>query len=442
MLNQYSDNDLLRRYLRGDIDARQEAELERRAAADPDVAAAVAGLRTLPEHDHAASVGRMMAKARSEAGAPVIQVGKQRRLPRYWWAAAAGLAVLIAVLFLVPVSFNPDGDTVTASELAPRDEPTEDAPETFLDRDIWVEEEPAALEEPRPAPSPPPISPAPAPAPTDKRGEPALVGEEVLVMETEVPRIQPEIAAPAPEVASEESMEVGEAPVAIGDARQRAEEQNNLAKTTRQTPENGQFSTARRAQARYFNGRVTDENGNPIPNALIRQPGLPLGETTDSNGVFRLNFDATTTLLNVSAAGFAAEQITVDPTGEDLQITLDALRTATAADLETGAVVRVDVEEILSGRSGKKNQGYAKPAPGFKELRKGMEAGRPAEVPRGKVRVDFSVNPDGSLGDFKFRGAPDGVTRTYVRRYLIEESVWENVGGEEPVRVYFRVNFR
>ena len=125
-----TDNDLLARYLRGDIDARQEAELERRATSDPDLQAALDGINATPEHDHAASVARMMAAARGGNAAveqPVMlesgQAGeaKVRRLPRYWWAAAAALLLLVAIVFLLPGWNDSEGPSALAREadLAP-----------------------------------------------------------------------------------------------------------------------------------------------------------------------------------------------------------------------------------------------------------------------------------------------------------------------------------
>ena len=203
MTNSYSDTDLLRRYLRGDIDARQEAELERRATLDAGLRTAMEGIRIAPEHDHPASVSRMLAKART--GAVPKPATRRWRPSRYWWGAAACLLLLFALVFEFSL-----GD---------------DAPPEIAMNDLPVESEAAPAAEPRQPPPPPADTgeetariasrPAPAtapdPAPFVQNTAPASSQEKQRTEDVEAEIALEEVLPPEEVVAEETAVILGEA---------------------------------------------------------------------------------------------------------------------------------------------------------------------------------------------------------------------------------------
>ena len=182
----------------------------------------------------------------------------------------------------------------------------------------------------------------------------------------------------------------------------------------------------------YLVGRVADENGKPIVGAVVKLPGLPIGETTDSTGVFRLPADATTTAIIIDHPDYEREEFTVNRRKEDLQLTLEAKQTAVEWT-DSWSVARVQVDPLPNV------PGYALPTEGYNALRERLIRERPANVPRGKVRFSFLVDPSGSLSDFQFRGRPDRATMDYLGTALLQTTEWEVLRGTEPVRVYFKV---
>ncbi len=62
-------------------------------------------------------------------------------------------------------------------------------------------------------------------------------------------------------------------------------------------------------------------------------------------------------------------------------------------------------------------------------------------MPKGKVKFSFTVNADGTLTDFEFRGRPNQITMNYIGKTLVKSSTWEITQGEEPVRIYMKVVF-
>ncbi len=68
-------------------------------------------------------------------------------------------------------------------------------------------------------------------------------------------------------------------------------------------------------------GRVTDDKGNPVPNASIRERGTRNGTTADNNGLFKLNVKPGA-LLTISAAGFETREVSA-ATNLAVKLTVD-----------------------------------------------------------------------------------------------------------------------
>jgi TonB-linked SusC/RagA family outer membrane protein len=71
------------------------------------------------------------------------------------------------------------------------------------------------------------------------------------------------------------------------------------------------------AQTKTITGRVTDESGNPIPNASITIKGTSLGTTSKDDGTYSITIPANAKVLTISAIGLAEQEI---PIGEKRSI--------------------------------------------------------------------------------------------------------------------------
>jgi TonB-linked SusC/RagA family outer membrane protein len=72
------------------------------------------------------------------------------------------------------------------------------------------------------------------------------------------------------------------------------------------------------AQSRTITGKVTDESGNPIPNASVTVKGTTFGTTSKDDGTFSLTIPASSKTLTFSAVGMAEQDI---PIGDKNSIT-------------------------------------------------------------------------------------------------------------------------
>ncbi|SEQ35311.1 carboxypeptidase-like regulatory domain-containing protein [Neolewinella agarilytica] len=468
--------ELLRRYLSGAITAPEEAELERLARKDETLRDAMQGLQSAPEEDHLARVERMKARVRQQAGqgarTPVQSKVKGsespaggavvRPLQRYrYYAAAAVLLLLISAVFLLPrfqeEAFATDVAMKTepiqetpAPEFSPAPEPDQ-AAEAEAPTPLAAENEPSDLRPgaatsaaaPKPAPrqqkdvvvsSPPPPSP-PVTAEEEEMNDD--IAEEVFVAAptTAAPTAPPAIRRPSP--AAVQRTDEAAAKLEARAEQERASVSRSRSQRSRAEADDMSVTAATTAGISngpsILSGRVTNENGEPVANALVRQPGLPIGQRTDSNGVFQISADATATMLDISHPDFNEERVDVKSLGADLQITLEQEK-------------RVDYAEWKKSWESTKiplddTPGYALPEEGYNALRKRIEENKPEGIPAGKIKFSFLVDTDGMLSDFIFRGQPEQATMDYIGTTIMNTSIWNVVKGEEPVRVYFKVVF-
>ncbi len=401
----YRDDELLRRWISGAITAPEEAELERRAERDPGLGEALAGLRQAPELDHQARVAAMVGRARPAA---VV-----RRLPYLRFAAAAAVLVLLAVAaLLLPRYLDEAPTTVAMTAPIVREGPPED------------------------------LSPAPAPpAPAPRRTE---ATQSAPVEEPAAPVNPPTVRAPAAEqaIAIEEVAEAVTAPASRALPEEaapvpRREVLSPPPPLRAPTPAPILQRAVVVAPPPPFTGRVTDDEGTPLPGADVRRLGQALGVETDSSGAFTLPYDQTLNQLVVTHPDYQPETVEVFDTSSTLQISLEA-----RADTGPRAAWKENSDRIRVGLPPTPPvPAQARPLEGYRELRDRIEASKPAAVPPGKVRLSFLVAKDGSLSDFRFRGRPDTVTMDYVGTTLVESSSWKVVQGEAPVRVYFTLRF-
>jgi TonB-linked SusC/RagA family outer membrane protein len=68
------------------------------------------------------------------------------------------------------------------------------------------------------------------------------------------------------------------------------------------------------AQQKTISGKVTDDKGNPIPEASVKVKGSPSGTITDKEGAFKLSIKTGDKSLVVTSVGFAPQEISIGST--------------------------------------------------------------------------------------------------------------------------------
>ncbi|MEM7575132.1 MAG: carboxypeptidase-like regulatory domain-containing protein [Bacteroidota bacterium] len=477
--------ELLRRYLRGEVGPREEAELRALAREDDALAAALAGIDAHPEEDHLAALERLRTQLpRAAASRRPLAGFSLRRI-------AATALLLLAVggaLWYLPQALQqqdaafsqtveaegasaPAADQATTTNEAAQEmeaETTSPAAEELArgDRDALTElgtnasVEAAAPSLVQPVPASPPVladvpPPPPPPAPQ--------------AVETVIDGVALNEEAPAP-------VDAGVSLDAEPQAGARRQEFDPTA-FSYPTDEEGEEVVTEEAPLPssaggsggplMISGSVTDEDGNAIADAEVRVTGAALGERTNDNGFFSFPGDATIRQLIVEADGFESQIFVLPQVADVLPESSpgnqssrersnvpprDHLALDQATDDEaTANVIRLkrrsppsaeDLDLTSSSTIYPNDQpSIVRVTGGMRALRQAVLDNKPADFGTGRVRVSFLVQANGSLTDFRLRGDASPALQQYVQTYLQQSTEWQLISGDEAKSVSIRFRF-
>jgi TonB family protein len=162
-------------------------------------------------------------------------------------------------------------------------------------------------------------------------------------------------------------------------------------------------------------GRVTDESGAGLPGVNVNLKGTTIGTVTDAEGNFQLNTLANDQTLTVAFIGYNTEEVNPEA-GKPISITLTPNTTALS-----------EVVVVGYGSSGTSDAepeifNMAEPSGGKRAFRKYLEENiqypeqAVANKIEGRVTVQFTINTDGLLSDFKvIKGIGFGCDEELIR---------------------------
>jgi TonB-linked SusC/RagA family outer membrane protein len=157
------------------------------------------------------------------------------------------------------------------------------------------------------------------------------------------------------------------------------------------------------AQEIQVNGRVTDEQSNPIPGANILIKGTTLGTSTDSDGRFSINVPDASAILVVSFIGYVSREIVVGAQTE-INVTLDAdvKQLSEVVVVGYGTQKKASITGAISSVSSKDIN--AQPVVNVSQALQGRVAGvtvvnngSPGEAPIIRIRGVGTINNAGPL---------------------------------------------
>jgi hypothetical protein len=446
---------LLRRWIAGELTRREEAELEALAREDDFLAAALAGLRAQPAADHAAAVDRLRGR---------LQERRRTGGSGFAWRRLAA-AVLLLCIAAAAFWLGPKFAATAESEIA------EAAPEVRAESPPVAEDEaPLNATPPAPAPSPRQASPtvsAPLPAPRQERivaaapaPSEAPLPADPPVARRVPPNVLPEAPPPPPpppasarvedatfsrtaaaEQPAAESVVAGAparpVPYSVG-AQAIAPDTPNAVPTfegeeAAASAKRSLAATQRAAgTARVVRGYVRDEAGTPLPGVMVTTAGVPAGLFTDSAGYFSLRIDQTVDRLIFQNTGYAAEEIAVEGNDAYFEITLDDAVTESVSFDEAFAKTTIVPDDRPT---------MVSPPGGYRQLRRQLRAEKPAELPAGRVRLEFTVTEAGELRRFRVLETPDKRLSRWLVDRLRQTGAWTFYHGEGPHTVRYSVKF-
>lgn len=492
-----SDKDLLRQWLSGDATRRQEKQLEEKANTDPFLADAMEGFRGFPEQDFEKKMSLFQQQLKQRT-----QTKKEARIvPFYWSRVAAMLAFVVvaggAFWFLnqnieqpqeksVAMENNFDAAPSPYSNMESKQQMdvAEDVEEEIASNQNFGEIKPSKktnsknemgeMPAKRQATKPNSIikkeeriaikkntPPTPSAHPKAKINQEAIEPQnsitfskdelisaknnkkEILNEENNFPNVEDNKIAFSTEdnVASPVLQREYDKDERVGKTMSPAIEAAPQSPTISQNRSALQkTATEKNTKINRITGIVRDDNGEPVIGATILEVGTNQGVMTDFDGRFQLEISSLPNLLGISYVGYKTAQIQVDENNKDLDIQLQA-----------GDVLLESV--VVSGMS-KKNRvttptiSKAKPVMGFNKFKKyiknNMQLSDEAtnRSIKGKVIVQFKINRNGTLSDFKIiEGLGYGLEQEAIR-LLKEGGRWELPTGQSSAIETYTFKFK
>ena len=395
---------LLRQWLSGKASPSAKDQLQRAADDDPFLAEALEGYEQFPNAQHGQNLDRMRKQLRTRTGGsaavkPLYQTGLARA------AMLAGVVIGLGVIWQL---------NQPKAEMAMQLEPTKDQTETAAtsseigeDSDAIItfsdvtdnstqkekrEENSIPTQKPTTPPSPPktaspiaqkrktettPSSGKVSSHATDHSASHQSNKDQVIVEKTKVENKPTDIATTSNETANQviETNPIEAADQIVEEVAPPVVTADVIVAETKSSPAPSTASTDRKkvkrntdsawssapaapTQAPFIEGRITDDNGEPLIGANIIVPGTTMGVVTDFDGYFKIEAAPDIDQLEVSYIGFQTTLVNVDDKAYvDIQIK------ETLASLD---------EVVVSGYGSRRfnPQGMLKPKGGFKKFNK------------------------------------------------------------------------
>lgn len=164
------------------------------------------------------------------------------------------------------------------------------------------------------------------------------------------------------------------------------------------------FSAQLFSQTRTIVGKVTDEKGNPIPNASVIVKGSTTGTTTDADGTFRISVPANAKTLVFTAVGRSAQEVSIG-TKNSISVGLQpedkALEEVVVTGIKNvkkseyaGAASKIDAKQIQNQPVGSFDQVLQGKVPGALALTSSGQPGNNTTIIiRGQGTITGSSSP-------------------------------------------------
>ena len=414
------------RYLRGEMTPQERHALEKEALADPFLADALEG--TVHAHDSFDSD----VKALNEA---LLHKKGRRFFINFPMSIAASIVLLIVATVVIWQMTTPDDKQLTYEKQVPAEQPA-------TTTDSLAEPEATATTSPATGPDSTPVMEPQQATVSRSSGKPAertatgiASSSQPVTTNTYSFSVKDSVDAlakadePLANKAEEKEMAV---PVQVQPALDKAVAQESTRQALAQ--ESKKKTRSKDAQAmpsassevtsnsntRRIRGVVTSsEDGQPLPGVNVLVKGTTTGTVTNAQGEYDITVNDNNAVLAVNFIGLQSQEVTVGDRSE-INVTMTQDVTQLSEVVVTGYGGSSDRDDYTPSIE------LAHPEPGYREFRKYLETNQrypeaaKASKTEGRVTIEFSVEPDGSLSNFTvIRGIGSGCDEELIR--LIKE---------------------
>ncbi|MEZ4986629.1 MAG: carboxypeptidase-like regulatory domain-containing protein [Saprospiraceae bacterium] len=380
-------NELLKRWISGDVTAAEEAELFRMAQSRPELADAMAGYSQYIATDHAPALARLRLKINPKSSRP------------YGWlrVAAAVLLLLTLAWWLLPLTPESSSSVAETIETPQRvDVQTEPLPEeishTTAPEVATTEAETPIASAPTqttqsPLPKPSVIAPAEPSSGTTSTEE--AYSQTSTTLTKQVPVTAPVETIEESDYAASYPSSTTQPLAPATDAMARQKPTATSAYDPTLISNNGVPTAA--AGYQLVEGRVTDSTGEPLIGVSIAVAGTPIGTVTDVEGNFLVSIPEKGATLTISYTGFETTSLLVDQNEEWIDIQLNE-----GMALEEVVVTGLGVKKKQqSTASAVRSLAKAEPIDGEKAFKKYIADNIPQINQKERFELKFFIDTEG-----------------------------------------------
>jgi hypothetical protein len=419
--------ELLRRWVQGEANRRDEAELEQAARSDEWLAEAMEGYRRRPEADHARRLARMREKL---ADRP------RRRMSPVWIRVAAALALLMAVGLALRLAIGGPPDAGLAQTETQADRPNADETTTF--EGLAADEDgsqPAVMAEP----AAPNRRRSPAQPENSAAAQPAT---GAAVMAEPAPEEKIDLSADFA-AESKTQAEAAAAPVAIdaaGPGSERAKAAPYVSAPTMAAPsaplaQPGGAPFSRLPNSRQITGLVLDGAGEPLVGVTVVAAGSNAGVVTDFDGRFRIQIDNSVQQLVASYVGFNAKTIPVPSDVTQLTITLEENAASMSEVVVIGRQPKHSARRSSSALTTATRE--ATPEGGLRRFERYVRDAWPADTPNGQATLRFDLDSQGRPVNIMVASRTDEAVAAAAIRILQAGPRWQTPNGQAGSQISY-----
>lgn len=416
----------IERYLKGEMSPAEMHALEKKALHDPFLADALEGSHDFPD-DFTTDVSALNDLISSKT--------KRRRQPVRWYYQAAAAVVLMGVSAVLIYYLSGREQAVTPITMNKQEEQPAQENYTPLADTVPAEESTAFEVETPEAKEPEP----PRSRPVE---EPGVSARKKIADSSADALVAEEYEAASPPSASDRLP--GNDSVQTRSFALRREAKKEVAGNAAAPAE---FRIAEARGSQTLRGKVIDvDDGLPLPGVNVIAKGTNVGTTTDLNGNFELQVSDSVENLVFSFIGLQTREVEVPPTVVGIT-EVNVHMEPDVASLSEVVVVGYGAESEFEFEGTKWEP--AEPAGGKRAFKRYLESNlRYPEVAlenkvEGKVTVQFTIEPTGSLTDFRVvRGLGYGCDEEVIRLIRNGPQWKPTKRNDEPVRGKGKVKMR
>ena len=200
------------------------------------------------------------------------------------------------------------------------------------------------------------------------------------------------------------------------------------------------------AESKIYEGRIIDNNGQPVPNASVMLSGKLSGVTTDAEGRFSLSASDSSKKLEASAIGFQPKSVPLAALQKNEKIILEENNASLSEVVVTGysnAKARRELQRAAREKD-KKDLEEIEPEEGWNAYNSYLTT--QLKIPeealksgiKGEVKLDFDIDTNGQPVNIKVTKSLCEACDKEAVRLLKEGPTWKNKRNKKgSIRVRF-----